>query len=73
MRQLRESLGLTYKQAADLAGMKWRSQWSNIESGQQKGLTVESLEGIARALKVKPADLLVDVVPAPKPRKRGAR
>jgi transcriptional regulator with XRE-family HTH domain len=58
IRILRESAGLTQDQAARLAGIGDRTRWNAIESGRKKSITVATLERIARALKVKPAELL---------------
>lgn len=57
MKQLRLKMGLSFAEAGEAAGMS-RQQWYNIESGAQRGLTLDNLEAIAKALQVKPADLL---------------
>jgi transcriptional regulator with XRE-family HTH domain len=58
IRQLREKLDLSQLEAAKRAGLKSRQHWYNIESGMRPNITIEQLEGIAKALGVKPADLL---------------
>jgi transcriptional regulator with XRE-family HTH domain len=58
IRELRESLGLTQEQAAKLAGMKGKAQWSELERGRYKSMTVTTLERVAAALGVKARDLL---------------
>lgn len=60
IKTLRESRGLTQKQAADAAGMSDGRHWSNIERGSQKSksISVDLLERIAKALGVKAAELL---------------
>ena len=65
IKERRKFLGLTQGQVADIVGID-TSSLSRIERGQQ-AWTPEVLEGIARALKVSPADLLVaaDAAPAP--------
>lgn len=58
IRRLREGLGLTQDQAAEKAGLGSRQRWNDIESGRKSGVTVETLERIAKALGVKAKDLL---------------
>lgn len=58
IRQLREDLGLTQDQAAEKSGLGSRQRWNDIESGRKSGVTVETLERIAKALGVKAKDLL---------------
>lgn len=67
IKERRKFLGLTQGQVADIVGID-TSSLSRIERGQQ-AWTPEVLEGIARALRVAPADLLVaaDAAPAPAP------
>jgi transcriptional regulator with XRE-family HTH domain len=57
IRQLRDALGLTQDQAARRAGMNSRQAWNNIESGRQSP-TLSTLARIAKALKVRPRNLL---------------
>jgi transcriptional regulator with XRE-family HTH domain len=57
IRQLRDALGLTQDQAARRAGMNSRQAWNNIESGRQSP-TLSTLARIAKALKVRPRELL---------------
>jgi transcriptional regulator with XRE-family HTH domain len=58
LKSRREELGLSQEDAAAEAEMKGRQAWYNIESGRQANVTVETLEKIAKALKVSPCDLL---------------
>lgn len=58
IKSLREELGLTQQQAAERAKLRTAQNWNNIESGRRSNLTVKTLEAIAKALNVKPADLL---------------
>lgn len=58
IRNLREKAGLTQQQAAELAKLKSRQHWNQIESGRQANVTVDMLERIAIALGVKAKDLL---------------
>lgn len=58
IRDLREKLGLTQVQAAKLAGLPSAQVWSDVENGRRSNLTIETLERVARALKVKARDLL---------------
>ena len=58
IRALREGLDLTQEQAAGRAGLGGRQRWNDIESGRKSGVTVETLEKIAKALGVKAKDLL---------------
>jgi transcriptional regulator with XRE-family HTH domain len=58
MRRRRKRLRLTQAQAAHLAGLANAQKWSNYENGQITDPQISTLEGIARALKCKPADLL---------------
>ena len=57
IRSLREKLGLTQEEAARAAKMKSRQAWNNVESGR-KSPRLDTLEKMARALKVRAADLL---------------
>lgn len=67
IKERRKFLGMTQGQVADIVGID-TSSLSRIERGQQ-AWTPEVLDGIARALRVTPADLLVaaDAAPAPNP------
>jgi transcriptional regulator with XRE-family HTH domain len=61
IRQLREKLGLTLEQAADAAGLSSRQAWHNIESGAvggRRGITLDTLNAVAKALKCDAKDLL---------------
>jgi transcriptional regulator with XRE-family HTH domain len=58
IRDLREQLGLTQDKAAKLAGLSRAQVWSDIENGRRANLTIETLERIAAALRVKARDLL---------------
>lgn len=57
MRDLRERLELTQEQAAKRAGIKTRQAWNNVENGDREP-SLPTLERIAKALGVKPKDLL---------------
>jgi transcriptional regulator with XRE-family HTH domain len=54
----RAELGLSQEAAAARAGLKGRQAWSNIESGYQDNVTLETLGKVAKALEVYPAELL---------------
>jgi transcriptional regulator with XRE-family HTH domain len=58
IRQLREAAGLSMDQAAKLAGMNSRQRWYEVESGLRANITIGTLDAMARALGVEPADLL---------------
>jgi transcriptional regulator with XRE-family HTH domain len=58
MERLRESLGLSQEQAAKACEFSGRSYWRDVVSGRRSNVTVETLEKIAKVLRVKPADLL---------------
>lgn len=60
IKELREGLNLTQAEAAKLAKMKSRQAWNNIENGnpKKKTITLDSLERIAKALRVKVQDLI---------------
>lgn len=53
----RMSLGLTQETAGKRAGYS-KQFWNNIETGERTNLTIETLENIAKALKVSAKDLL---------------
>lgn len=44
--------------AAKLAGLPDASRWNKIEKGLVPNITLATLEAIAKALQVKPGDLL---------------
>lgn len=58
IKQLRTERGLTQEEAATLAGIGTRARWNDVERGRRPNITMETLEGIAKALKVEPAELL---------------
>jgi transcriptional regulator with XRE-family HTH domain len=58
MKRLRQKLGLTQEEAARRAGLPSRARWNDIESGRKINVTMESLDAIAKALAVHPAELL---------------
>jgi transcriptional regulator with XRE-family HTH domain len=58
MRELREAAGLTQAQAAKRAGWDDKQFWWHIESGDRADVTLSVLARIAKALKVRPRDLL---------------
>lgn len=53
MRSRRLELEMSQEETAMLANMS-RGVYGHIESGRSKNLSIEQMEGIARALKVKP-------------------
>ena len=55
---VRKKLRLTQEGAAKKAGLAGRQHWNNIVNGNQGGITLTTLEKIAKALKVKARDLL---------------
>ena len=60
MKTLREQRGLSQTEAAKLAGLSVQ-KWNNIERGligTKQGITLGTLEKVARALGVKAKDLL---------------
>jgi transcriptional regulator with XRE-family HTH domain len=67
---LRTEMKLSQKDAAILAGLSSQQHWANIERGKH-GVTVRTLEKIAKALGVTARHLLKDE--APTPRKGKAR
>lgn len=58
IKRLREERGLTMEQAAKLAGLPSRQRWNDLEAGRKPDIRVSTLEAVAKALGVKPADLL---------------
>ena len=74
IRSMRESMGFTYQQAAEAAGFKSKQQWYNVESGTaggESGITLSTLNAIAKALNCDPRDLLASIKPG-RPVKKGA-
>lgn len=57
LRKAREAAGLTQEQAATRAGLSGKVVWYQIESGRRQP-SMATLVDIAKALKVKPAQLL---------------
>ena len=57
IRRLRLKLKLTQEEAATLAGLPGRQRWNHIEKGS-RGVSIDTLERIAKALKVNISDLL---------------
>lgn len=57
IRAIRTRLGLTQEAAAAAAGIGNRQKWSDIESGRTD-VRVSTLDRLAKALRVKPAELL---------------
>jgi transcriptional regulator with XRE-family HTH domain len=57
VRGLRRGLGLTQEQLGERAGVTGQTVWL-LEKGRLKDLKLSTLEGLARALGVSPADLL---------------
>lgn len=58
IRQRREQLGLTLKEAATRAGMSTLIQWQKVESGTTTDPQVSTLLRMAAALRLSPASLL---------------
>jgi transcriptional regulator with XRE-family HTH domain len=58
IRRLRESKGLSLQDAATAANLSSRQQWHQIESGSVTNIKLGTLEAIAKALGVTPAQLL---------------
>jgi DNA-binding Xre family transcriptional regulator len=58
MRELRLARKLTQAQASEAAGLRGAARWNDIESGRRTNITLETLDAIAKALKVKARDLL---------------
>jgi transcriptional regulator with XRE-family HTH domain len=58
IRKLRERTGLSQAEAAEKAGLGTRQRWHRIESGLVTNIELDTLASIAKALGVKPKDLL---------------
>jgi transcriptional regulator with XRE-family HTH domain len=58
IKALREKLGLSQAEAAERAGFAGRQNWYQLESGRAKNPTLDTITAVARALGVKPKDLL---------------
>jgi transcriptional regulator with XRE-family HTH domain len=58
IRTRRKKLKLTQTQAAKLAGIATNVHWSRIEAGKIKGVKLDTLAGVAKALRCKVARLL---------------
>ena len=61
IRERRESLGLTLENAAVAAGFKSRQHWFLVEKGTaggERGITLGTLDAIAKALQCDPRELL---------------
>ncbi len=59
--ELRSALNLTQQEAADAAGFNSKQHWQNLESGRAgsaAGITLGTLNAIAKALKCDPKELL---------------
>ena len=57
LRKAREAAGLTQEQAASRAGLSGKVVWYQLESGRRQP-SMETLGNLAKAVKVKPKDLL---------------
>jgi DNA-binding XRE family transcriptional regulator len=57
IRAVRTRLGLTQEAAAEAAGIGNRQKWSDIEAGRTD-VRVSTLDRLAKALGVRPAELL---------------
>jgi transcriptional regulator with XRE-family HTH domain len=49
---------LSQEQAAERAGLTGRQQWSRMEAGRRGGITLTTLAKVAKALGVRPQELL---------------
>jgi transcriptional regulator with XRE-family HTH domain len=58
MKSLREKKGLSQQEAAELAGLKDRQRWNDIESGRKSTITLATLDKIAAALGCKAVELI---------------
>ena len=58
LNRLRLAAGLSMDQAAVLAGLSGRQAWHLIESGQKADVKLSTLEALAKAFGVAPAELL---------------
>jgi len=58
IKKLREKLELSQSQAAEKAGLNGRQDWSSVETGRRPGITLTTLDKMAKALGVKAKDLL---------------
>lgn len=58
IKALRIARGLTQERAAVLAGFGTRQRWNDIESGRKSGVTVTTLDRIAKALGTTVKDLV---------------
>lgn len=63
IKERRTELSLSQEQAAERAGLKGRQAWSNIESGYQGNITLDTLAKVAKALNLSPAELLKEEKP----------
>jgi transcriptional regulator with XRE-family HTH domain len=60
VRRLRLQANLSMDRAAALAKLSGRQAWHLIESGRKSDVKLSTLESIARALGVRPSELLAD-------------
>jgi transcriptional regulator with XRE-family HTH domain len=58
METLRIALDLSQDEAAKRAGLGSRQRWSDIVNGRRENLTLDTLEGIAKALGTTAKNLL---------------
>ena len=56
--RLRVAKDLSQEEAATKAGLGGRQKWSDIVTGRRTNITMDTLEGIAKALGVSARDLL---------------
>lgn len=59
VKSMRNEMGLTLRQVAEISGLGLH-QWGNLEAGQVKNPTIETLSRIAKALKCSVGELLLD-------------
>jgi len=60
IRRRREELKLSFGEAAERAGFKHRGQWQIVESGTRKGASADTVMTIARVLRCKMEDLMIE-------------
>jgi transcriptional regulator with XRE-family HTH domain len=58
MEERRAELGWSMAEAAEKAGLTSKGHWSDIVRGAKSNVRLSTLEQIAKALKLKPQDLI---------------
>lgn len=59
IKERRLKLGLSLARAAKRAGLPHASKWQQIENGAIKAITVQTLSGMAKALRSHPGKLMI--------------